>query len=53
MTKPEFPDCPDCLKKGELIVMGKAGTAWSGNTKVQQFRCSKCKRRTIVNKEVK
>jgi len=33
--------------------MAKAGSAWSGNTKVPQWRCNQCGRRTIVNKEVK
>ena len=53
MTKVKPPDCPDCLKKREIIVMRNAGSGLSGKRYVPQWRCPKCKRRTIVNKEVK
>ena len=46
MTIPKFPDCPEC---GTL--MRSAGSALSGRKSVPQWRCPKCKRRTIVNKE--
>lgn len=34
--------CPECNNP-----VTKAGGAWSGRIKVQQFRCQKCRRSTI------
>jgi len=34
--------CPECDNK-----VTKAGSAWSGRKKYQQFRCHKCGRSTI------
>jgi len=53
MTKVKPPDCPDCLKKREIIVMRNAGSGLIGKSYGPQWRFPKCKRRTIVNKEVK
>ena len=39
--------CPEC---GE--VMHKAGFIWSGRTKVQRMRCSKCGRSTVKQDKV-
>ncbi len=41
MPKEEFY-CPEC---GHAVT--KAGGAWSGRAKLQQFRCLKCGRVTI------